>query len=718
MDSSTLPLILAGPIVRRTTKNKIWFWIAWREEITKCQVSIVNYHTIRKKSPHYVEKNVLVEVTDFHTVRLGHRIWMALFSITCMEKSNEFPENQILGYDIIIHYKHEDEEKSTSISSLNLAINYPPFPLPTIVIGNNRKLVHGSCRRPGAQGTDAFDALDKWLSDNISSTAKRPPSLILTGDQIYADDVAEQLFHSIRKLSRDIFGYDEAIPFDSNRGGIEFVSTDKLPYGRFSNRGRKDLTSGESNKTKFTTQDGEGHLLSFPEYASMYLLVWNPDLCKMYYVDSEVFLDIGHHVRGRNISQTINLMYFSESVKACRRVMANCATYMIFDDHEVTDDWNASKEWESGTKSRAISKRIIANALCAYWCFQGWGNAPKKFDKQFRKTISDHLYFLMEKEGEPNIPSSTNYDKMLLAAYWSFVAPTYPKAVCIDTRTRHAYEDETGPPTLINDDAMRYITQEIEYYGFEKGNIMLIVVPSPFLNNRILLGGQDLAIGFGGKPVDYDYELWDNNSAQRGNFIGTLYEKFQPSSIVFFSGDVHFASVIAGRYAWHMDEKETVNGRAKWSIRVIQITSSPIKNVNKNFSERFGPFSSTSSVGQKIYALYEFRKGKTQNGGTMMMHASATKIPGDLSSGTYIFQNNFCIVTMPSKPQQKVSAMFIGIEDYFPPPQYYGYWYSQLKKSKTRSPGKILTSVTTIDTKNDPSLFRIISNMNNMPMNP
>jgi hypothetical protein len=78
-------------------------------------------------------------------------------------------------------------------------------------------------------------------------------------------------------------------------------------------------------------------------------------------------------------------------VKAFRRVMANTATYMLCDDHEITDDWNLDQEWEDATKKNPMARRIIANGLAAYWGFQAWGNDPDMFDKNFVQVLS--LYF-------------------------------------------------------------------------------------------------------------------------------------------------------------------------------------------------------------------------------------------------------------------------------------------------------------------------------------
>ncbi len=38
---------------------------------------------------------------------------------------------------------------------------------------------------------------------------------------------------------------------------------------------------------------------------------------------------------------------------------------MIFDDHDITDDWNLSARWELTAYGHPFSRRIIGNALLA-----------------------------------------------------------------------------------------------------------------------------------------------------------------------------------------------------------------------------------------------------------------------------------------------------------------------------------------------------------------
>jgi hypothetical protein len=46
---------------------------------------------------------------------------------------------------------------------------------------------------------------------------------------------------------------------------------------------------------------------------------------------------------------------------------------MIFDDHDITDDWNLSAQWEETAYGHPFSKRIIGNALLALHAVPGLG---------------------------------------------------------------------------------------------------------------------------------------------------------------------------------------------------------------------------------------------------------------------------------------------------------------------------------------------------------
>jgi hypothetical protein len=130
-----------------------------------------------------------------------------------------------------------------------------------------------------------------------------------------------------------------------------------------------------------------------------------------------------------------------------RRLLANIPTYMIFDDHEITDDWNITREWYENVRASKCGKQAIANGLAAYWVFQGWGNNPALYDYDF---ISKTIEYL-GKNGNVSEAEKISYEENLWNFHsWTFCAPTNPTAIVVDCRTLRYYDSFNGPHILLH----------------------------------------------------------------------------------------------------------------------------------------------------------------------------------------------------------------------------------------------------------------------------
>ena len=89
------------------------------------------------------------------------------------------------------------------------AIGYADGQLPSFVTCpatlDDLVLVHASCRKPHGQGNPALQYIDDLIDDLHGADTGRPQMMFLTGDQIYADDVAidQRMQHGMkpRKLA-------------------------------------------------------------------------------------------------------------------------------------------------------------------------------------------------------------------------------------------------------------------------------------------------------------------------------------------------------------------------------------------------------------------------------------------------------------------------------------------------------------------------------------
>jgi hypothetical protein len=77
---------------------------------------------------------------------------------------------------------------------------------------------------------------------------------------------------------------------------------------------------------------------------------------------------------------SLNVEVFSIMVAQVRRALVNIPTYMICDDHEVTDDWNETRNFCSGVYGSPLGRRVVQNGLVAYALCQAWGNTPEQFE--------------------------------------------------------------------------------------------------------------------------------------------------------------------------------------------------------------------------------------------------------------------------------------------------------------------------------------------------
>jgi hypothetical protein len=723
----TLPLVLAGPIVRRATTKEVWIWFACRDKVTACTPKLAR---MAFKGLDSAPTPIELARREARIEQLGERLWIVM--VPAAPASGSFPLDELIGYDLEIDHDTGSRSLRSLLSAQGLGLAYSPFRLPTFFLSDTSPLVHGSCRRPGATATDAFTIYDRWLERRASEVRERPSALILTGDQIYADDVAPALFDALSKLAQDACGYMERLPLaDQTVVPVnQFVSKRTFTFAKLqAAKGklfhRKTLTASSDapnalSQIGFSTEDGDEHLLSFAEFCSMYLLVWNPELCTRYGVTNS------------GAEGNAGLAEFHQAARAARRVLANTATYMIFDDHEITDDWNLDAAWETKTRQNPTAKRIIANGLAAYWAFQGWGNDPSGFDTSFTTAVTTYIKELLDSRGQ-STPSASRFESALFSRHWSFVAPTTPPAVCVDTRTLRETEPGEHTSTLSGPRVWGKLKPLIrQHLGGRRQKPLLLVLPTPLLPHRILGPAQlskgidiDLVKLVTKQPLPItvtdaknahtryagDYELYTNQLLQRDELVTFLHYLIDPSALIIFSGDVHCGSVVNGLYVHGVNEDAIRAGNGEWGMRIAQVTSSPIKNqlpksarsvvdalenrpTALDVATAMTPWPLRHIVGnpqflaqvidQKLRVPNRFIRTKQKT--TLGLRVAEKNLNGDLGLlKTFIYEPHLCVVDIPSAADGKLAVTFVGVN------------------ART---GKEALATTTVSLGNKPELFK------------
>jgi hypothetical protein len=262
--------------------------------------------------------------------------------------------------------------------------------------------------------------LDREIEGHLEDALARPQQLFLTGDQVYADDVPRSMMKPVAELAAELVGgKGEVLPVGGNDVPVDLVN---FPIQR-----RLRLVREEA---QFTTTDGHNHMLAFGEFVALHLVAWSTRAWKKLSEASDVYKPLTTSIADKltdweechknDLGQpslaewegketkvqegevttaferdTGRVRVYQETVARAARLLANCATYMIFDDHEITDDWNQSKQWRNRVVTRPLGLAILRNGMMAYTVCQAWGNDPRAFTRADR-SIFDPLDGLPE----------------------------------------------------------------------------------------------------------------------------------------------------------------------------------------------------------------------------------------------------------------------------------------------------------------------------------
>jgi hypothetical protein len=570
-------------------------------------------------------------------LQLGDNLFINLIKASPLKSSNgdrvsrsagnliEFPTNELLAYDLELISPASETEPCQTISLKDLGLlsgensivyghheiaplsqnsntrsknrlKYPALPMlyiPDSLQASSLNLLYGSCRKLHGNDEDSLIIGDKLMQELAYNLEKRPGALFLMGDQIYADDVAGPLITFIKKLSSKLLGWEEAII------GVE-KSLSELNIGE-----RKDIVS---KFAKFSTDVGDNHLLGFGEFAAMYLIAWNQLLWPKEFDQHPMNELIDSTSRKKYLDELRELERSRHSLVRIRRLLANIPTYMICDDHEITDDWNINKRWCDDVDQSICGKQVISNGLIAFWAFQAWGNDPESFDNDFIQKVkhyidlnknsnepSSHINHepkidsfevsLSTKDGVPNLSKKQDLQyRFIMSANWTFVASTYPLTVFLDCRTQRTFVDDEGPPLLLSDNALHDIKSMLIKSGYKNGDPIILVSPTPVFGFELAESIQDFLTSISGS-YKWDLETWRANEKGFVKFLAYLYSEFNPSYCIFLSGDVHYAFTMKAGFDRLKLSQEigssrelNSNKKIKSAIQIAQLTSSPLRS--------------------------------------------------------------------------------------------------------------------------------------------
>lgn len=533
-----LPQVLAGPILRHLSSQELTIWLVTTRSI-QAELSLYNADDQYIDTQQYGLQQ--------QEIQLGEHCYIQLLQFSL---SQRLTKDELIQYQLVLN--------GEAITDLVDGLCYPGFDKPGFMLKSRAdNILHGSCRKPHHPSEDGLLAADSLLQTSHAASETRPALMMFSGDQIYADDVAGPTLVAIHQLIAQLGLFNESFDngaLPNSKVLIEHQSTyylrqEILPncqYTSFNIKGEKPI---------FSTDSAENHLISLSEMIAMYLLVWSPTCWALTDCDLGMARIPQEH-QARYLSQWQVLKEFVSGLGKVQRVMAHLPVYMIFDDHDVTDDWNLTRAWEEAVYSNPLGRRVIGNSLIAYLLCQGWGNQPQHFES-LQKDMARYFLptgFSMQDE---------LVDRLLAWDKWHYSLETHPKIVVLDTRTqRWRSESKANKPSGLMDwEALIDMQQEL----INEPEVIL-VSPAPVFGVKLIEVIQKI-FTFVGRPLMVDAENWMAHPGAANVMLNIFRHKKTPPNFIILSGDVHYSFVYQIKIRFR-----------KHGPQILQVTTSGIKN--------------------------------------------------------------------------------------------------------------------------------------------
>lgn len=549
--ASRIPLVWAGPIIRRLTPKRLCLWLASSEAV-ELQLQL------QPEQGEKLEFDAKQLQPFVQQLQLAGKLYLYFLDL---ELNEALPTERWISYDLQLKTCGGDWQNWQQWAE---DLVYPGRALPGFVIKPKvHSVLHGSCRKPHFGAGDGLVRADLQLKDTAPD--QWPSLLMLSGDQIYTDDVAAPTLYAIHQLIANLDFTDETLPCATLSSAYELHSKTPyyyqreklLPATEASYQVLKQLFQG-AKKPVFTTDSAHNHLISMAEIFSMYLLVWSPAPWQglELQMPQDVLNSFSPDRQKRCATYSKNLTDFQAGLGQVRRLMAHLPVAMMFDDHDITDDWNLTAEWEQTAYEHPFSRRIIGNALMGYLLFQGWGNAPEKVQKL--------LPLCQQALSHPGTEVHDDcINNLLKFSEWHYSWPTQPPLLVLDTRTQRWRSElsMTKPSGLMDWESITELQQQLLGH-----DAVLLVSPAPVFGVKLIETIQRIFTSFG-KPLMVDAENWMTHPGSAYALLNLFRHPKTPRNFVILSGDVHYS------FVFQVALKHKQQSPAIW-----QITSSGLKN--------------------------------------------------------------------------------------------------------------------------------------------
>ncbi len=235
-----------------------------------------------------------------------------------------------------------------------------------------------------------------------------------------------------------------------------------------------------------------------------------------------------------------------------RWLFSTVSISMVWDDHDMSDDWNISRSWHEEMDRKEWWHERAVDGIASYWIYQHLGNlSPRELDE-------NEIY--AQVRGNPDATEvlrgwAKEIDTTAAGTRWSFCRDIDGvRAIFMDSRAARVLTDERR--SMFDDEVWDWI---VDHASGEFDHLLLITTVPYLLSpgfHHLEAWNERLCDGAWGKPVargserlrralDFDHWAAFQFSFQRLRKlleeVGSGKRGKAPASIVLLSGDVHHA---------------------------------------------------------------------------------------------------------------------------------------------------------------------------------
>lgn len=271
-----------------------------------------------------------------------------------------------------------------------------------------------------------------------------------------------------------------------------------------------------------------------------------------------------------------------------RWLLSTLPSTMIFDDHDIRDDWNTSQAWKEEMERTSWWHGRIVAGLASYWVYQHVGNLSpaERADDEVWREIAAH-------QGDDEYDAGALLDAFADRAdqhpetyRWSYTRDFGPQARLVVVDSRAARVLDPDHRSILDRDEMAWLDEQM------RGDVdhLLIGTSLPFLlapglhyveafSEALASGGWGSRMSKVGEVLrrGVDLEHWAAFQDGFQEVCRMVLEVARgrrgrpPATITFLSGDVHHSYISAAR-------PSDSEGGGPIHSRILQAVCSPIRN--------------------------------------------------------------------------------------------------------------------------------------------